>query len=144
MKNNIKFLWLFLAVLSMSLTACKKETNTDQNSGNDILNPPAWIQYTWTKPNGMNGTDGWRFTNNDMFTVMYDQNGHQTMDLSFMNTVKTHDYTITQQSTNSSYQFTVHYNDLNSSETYQFQLTATGQLQYTDLNQTVFTYTKRN
>jgi len=144
MKKSIKILLVLLSISTLSLTACKKDKDEDQNQAKEHINPPAWIQFTWTKPNGMNGEDGFKFTSNDMFTVMYDQNGNQTMILSYMESIKNKDYNIDEQSTNSSYQFTVHYNETNSSETWQFQLLANGQLQYIDNMQSTFTYTKRN
>jgi len=143
MKTKIKTLVLLLMVTSLTFTACKKKKDDDANSGKDHLNPPSWIQFTWTKPNALNGEDGFKFTSDDMFTVMYDQNGNQTTNLSLMESIKNKDYTISEQHTNSSYQFTVHYNDTNSSESYQFNLTGT-QLIYIDNIQNTFTYTKRN
>jgi len=144
MNKIFKILLVLLSITTLSLTACKKDKGEDQNQAKEHINPPAWIQFTWTKPNGMNGEDGFKFTSDDMFTVMYDQNGSQTANLSYMESIKNKDYNISEQSTNSSYQFTIHYNDTNSSETWQFQLLANGQLQYIDNMQTTFTYTKRN
>ena len=143
MKNIIKYFTLLL-VISLSLTACKKEKDEDQSSNKDHLNPPAWIQFTWTKPNGMNGEDGFRFTSDDMYSIMYDQGGNQTMNLSLMQTIENKDYSITEESTNNSYQFVVHYNDTNSSETWQFALNPNGELVYTDNIQNTFIYTKKN
>ena len=142
MKTKIKTLVLLLMVTSLTFTACKKKKDDDANSGKDHLNPPAWIQFTWTEPNILNGEDGFRFTSDDMIAVMYDQNGNQTSNTSLMETIKDKDYTINEQSTSDSYQFTVHYNDTNSSESYQFNLNG-NQLIYIDNMQNTFTYTKR-
>jgi len=145
MKNSIKILLILLSITTLNLTACKKDKDdADQNVGKEHINPPSWIQFTWTKPNGMNGEDGFKFTSDDMFTVMYDQNGNQTANLSYMESIKDKDYTISEQSTSSSYQLVVHYNDTNSDEAWQFQLLANGQLQYMDNMQNTFTYTKKN
>jgi len=144
MRKSIKILLVLLSITTLSLTACKKDKDEDQNQAKEHINPPAWIQFTWTKPNGMNGEDGYKFTSDDMFTVMYDQNGSQTMNLSLMESIEDKDYTISEQSNNDSYQFTIHYNDTNSSEARQFHLLPSGELQYTDNMQNTFTYTKRN
>ena len=141
MKTKIKTLILVFVITSFTFTACKKKDD-EQNTGKDHLNPPSWIQFTWTKPNGLNGTDGYRFSNDDMFTVMYDQGGNLTVDLSYLESIQNKDYTINEQSTSSSYQFSVHYNATNSTESWQFNLLQDGQLQYTDNAQGVFTYTK--
>jgi len=143
MKTKIKTLVLLLMVTSLTITACKKKKEDNANAGKDHLNPPAWIQFTWTKPNALNGEDGWKFTSNDMFTVMFDQNGNQTANLSLMESIKNKDYTISEQYSSSSYQFTVQYNDTNSSESYQFNLNG-NHLIYIDNMQNTFTYTKRD
>ncbi len=108
------------------------------------MNPPSWIQFAWTKPNGFNGEDGYKFTSDDMFTIMFDQNGNQTMNISFKEVIKDKDYSISEQKTSDSYQFSVHYNDTNSTENYQFNLLTNGQLQFTDNMQSTFTYNKKN
>ena len=146
MKTKIKTLVLLLMVTSLTFTACKKEKEDDANSGKDHLNPPAWIQFTWTKPEqgGPNlAESGWKFTSDDMIAVTYDQAGNQTSNISLMDTYKNKDYTISEQSTGDSYQFTITDNGTNSSESYQFNLVGTN-LIYTDNNQNTFTYTKRN
>ena len=142
--KKASLLIILVIMASISLTACKKEKDEDQSQGKDHLNPPAWIQHTWTKPNGMNGEDGFRFTSNDMFTIMYDQGGNQTMNLSLIETISDKDYSINEQSTNNSYQFTVHYNDTNSSKSWQFALNPNGELVYTDNMQGTFIYTQKN
>ncbi len=131
--------WIIIVITTGSLSACKKENNVDLK---DHLNPPDWIQYTWTKPNGLNGTDGFRFSNDDMFTVMYDQGGNLIANLSYIESIQNEDYSISEQSTGSSYQLLVHYNATNSTESWQFNLLANGQLQYTDNMQGIFTYSK--
>jgi len=143
MKNTFKTLLILFAVASLTFTACKKETDIDQGTGKDHLNPPSWIQFIWTKANGLNGEDGYQFTSDDMITVMYDQNGNQTSNLSLKDAIKDKDYTISEQHTTTSYQFSIHYNDTNSTENYQFVLSGP-QLIYTDNVQNTFTYTKRN
>ena len=143
MKKTNLILFVLAVMATISLSSCKKEKDTDESHGKDHLNPPSWIQFTWTKTNGMNGEDGFRFTTDDMFTVAYDQNGNQTMDLSYIESIKDRDYTIDEQSTGDTYQFTVHYSDTNSSESWQF-VHMNGQLQYTDNMQNTFIYTKRN
>jgi hypothetical protein len=142
MKTKIKILVL-LMVTSLTFTACKKEKEDDANSGKEHLNPPAWIQFTWTKPNGANGEDGWKFTSDDMISVVYDQNGNQIGNVSLMDSYKNKDYTISEQSTGDSYQFTITDKDTNSSESFQFNLVGT-ELIYTDNMQNTFIYTKRN
>jgi len=144
MKKSIKILLVLLSIATMSLTACKKKKDVDQNVGKEHINPPSWMQFTWTKPNGLNGEDGYKFTSDDMFTVMFDQNGNQTMNLSYMESIKDKDYSITEQSTSSSYQLVVHYNDTNSDESWQFTLLQNGQLQYMNNINNTFIYTKKN
>jgi len=145
MKTTIKTLLILLTISAFTFTACNKDDDSnDPGNEKDHLNPPSWIQFTWTKANALNGEDGFRFTSDDMFTVMYDQNGNKTMDLSYMESIQNRDYTISEQNTSTSYQFSVHYNDTNSTETWQFELLANDQLRYTDNNQNTFTYSKRN
>ena len=143
--KKASLLIILVMMASISLTACKKEKDEDQSQGKDHLNPPTWIQHTWTKPNGMNGEDGFKFTNDDMITVAYDQSGNQTMNLSLKQTLKNKDYSISENISSDSYQFSIHYNDTNSTETYQFTLISNGQeIEYMDNNQSVFVYSKRN
>ncbi len=144
MKKISLNLFVLVMIASLSLTACKKKKDEDQSQGKDHLNPPAWIQFTWTKPNGLNGEDGFRFTSDDMFTVMYDAGGTQTADLSYMESIQNKDYSISEQSTNNTYQFSVHYNDTNSTESWNFALNPNGELVYTDNMQNTFVYTKKN
>lgn len=144
MKRISLNLFALVMIASLSLTACKKKKDDDQSSNKDHLNPPSWIQFTWTKPNGLNGEDGFRFTSDDMFTVMYDAGGSLTLDLSYMESIKNKDYSITEQSTADAYQFSVHYNDTNSTESWQFALHPNGELVYTDNNHNAFIYTKKN
>ena len=142
--KKTSLLIVLVMIASISLTACKKKKDEEQSQTKDHLNPPAWIQYTWTKVNGMNGEDGFRFTSDDMFTVMYDAGGNQTADLSYMETIKNKDYSISEQSTADTYQFSVHYNDTNSTESWNFALNLNGELVYTDNMQNTFVYTKKN
>ncbi len=144
MKKISLNLFVLVMIASLSLTACKKKKDEDQSQGKDHLNPPAWIQFTWTKPNGLNGEDGFRFTSDDMFTVMYDAGGTQTADLSYMESIQNKDYSISEQSTANAYQFSVHYNDTNSTESWNFALNPNGELVYTDNMQNTFVYTKKN
>ena len=142
--KKVSLLVILVMMTIISLTSCKKEKDNDESAGKDHLNPPAWIQFTWTKPNGMNGEDGFRFTSDDMFTVAYDQGGSQIMNLSYIESIKNKDYSITEQSTSDTYQFSVHYNDTNSTESWQFVLHPNGELVYTDNMQSTFIYTKKN
>ncbi len=142
--KKTSLLVILVMMLGITLTACKKEKDEEQSQVKDHLNPPAWIQFTWTKPNGMNGEDGFRFTSDDMYSIMYDQGGNQTMNLSLLQTIENEDYSITEESTNDTYQFVVHYNDTNSSKTWQFALNPNGELVYTDNMQSTFIYTKKN
>lgn len=144
MKTTKNILSLLLIVV-LTLSACKKKKDSDdQSTSKDHLNPPAWIQFTWTKDEGMLGESGFKFTSDDMFTVMYNTNGTQTANISYMESLNNKDYTINEQSTASTYQFSVHYNDTNSTESWQFELQPNGELVYTDNMQNTFVYTKKN
>lgn len=143
MKTTKNILSLILLITLLTFTSCNSSDDNPSND-KDHLNPPTWIQKTWTKPNALNGEDGFRFTSDNMFTVMYDQNGNQTVNLSYMDSIQDRDYNITEDNTNTTYQFSVHYNDTNSTETWKFELLANGNLQYTDNIQNTFEYTVRN
>ncbi len=142
--KKTSLLIILVMIASINLTACKKKKDEEQSQTKDHLNPPAWIQFTWTKINGMNEEDGFRFTSDDMFTVYYNQAGVQTENLSYMETIKNKDYSISEQSTADTYQFSVHYNDTNSTESWNFALNLNGELVYTDNMQNTFVYTKKN
>jgi len=139
MKKSIKILLVLLSITTMSLTACKKK-----DAEKDHLNPPGWIQFTWTKYNPLLLNElGYRFTSDNILTVSY-LNGTGAVVGNLIESLKDKDYSISEQSTSASYQFTIHYNDTNSDESWQFDLLPSGQLQYTDNEQNTIIYTKRN
>jgi hypothetical protein len=150
MKTLIKTPVILFAILGLTTLSCKKKKIEEESSTNqqvvvkDHLNTPSWIRFTWTKPNGLNGEDGFKFTNDDMFTVMFDQNGNQTANLSYLESLKNDDYSINETTTDSSYQFSVHYNSTNSTESWLFNLLPNNVLHYTDNMNSVFVYNKKN
>lgn len=144
MKKKCLSLFIVTMFATFSLTACEKETTSEQSTNKEHLNPPSWIQFTWVKPNGLNGEDGFRFTTDDMFTVMYDANGYLTVDLSYMESISNLDYTVSEQSTGDTYQLSVYYSDTNSTELWQFTLQPNGELVYTDNNNSSFSYIKKD
>ena len=128
--------------------SCKKKKIEEESTINtpvvkDHLNTPSWIRFTWTKPNGLNGEDGFKFTSDDMYTVMFDQNGNQTANLSYIESIKNKDYSITENTADSSYQFSVHYSSTNSTESWLFNLRPNDEIQYTDNVNNVFVYSKK-
>ncbi len=110
--KNVLFV---LVVFALSMVSCNKN-NDDNNpaSGQDHLNPPAWIQGTWIDLSNNDIRTGYQFTTDDMLTII----GNSS--LSVKESLQDTD-DISEESTSSKYQFTItHTATNNSTETWLF------------------------
>ena len=110
-----KILILFFA-LSLGLVACNKDDDdADTQNTNNQLNPPTWIQGTWMAENATLAT-GYQFTEDDMLSIIGESS------VSLMNSLSGSAYTINENTTSTSYQFSIHYTELDSTESWEFNL----------------------
>ncbi len=106
---------LLILAIGMITTACKKENTEEQGTtSNDKLSPPAWIQGTWMDRSTPSIPTGYKFTSDDMFTII------STNSESLSGSISDREYSISESHTDTNYQFTITYSDSNSNESWQF------------------------
>jgi hypothetical protein len=121
---------LFLFILTIAFVSCNSDDDSNNNQTEHQLNPPQWIQATWTKTEA-GITTGYQFTDNDMLTIV----GANSVSLKASLTDTDQ---VLENSTDSSYQFTItHTATNNSTESWEFNKAGTTQLQATHGNVTV-------
>ena len=88
-------------------------TNINPNNGNNHstskFTPPLWIQGTWMDRSNPNFPTGWKFTTNDVYSII----GNHTV--SGMKSVKSGD-SIEQESNSTTYKYSIKHSSLNSTE----------------------------
>ena len=117
-KNNLIKITLTILLIGFVFASCKKDDDDDtqQTTGAKHLNPPSWIQAKWMDNSDPNLPTGYEFTADDMLTIV----GNNSVSLKAS---LTGDDDISENSTSSSYQFTVtHTATNNSTESWQFTL----------------------
>ena len=118
-KNNLIKITLSILFIGFMFTACSKDDEEDdvqQTTGAKHLNPPAWIQAKWMDHSDPNLPTGYEFTEDDMLTIV----GSNSVSVK---ATLTDDDNISENSTNTSYQFTItHTASNNSTESWQFTL----------------------
>ena len=109
---------------STSNNQTPQETTSNQTSQSEKLSPPNWIQGTW-----MDRTteplihSGWLFTSDDMYTIVGENSISVTATLGS-------DDTITETKTDNIYEFTIHHNQSDSTETFKFKKISSTQIAY--------------
>ncbi len=120
MKNVI----LLILAFGLALSACEKANTDDQgNTTKDKLNPPAWIQGTWMDRSEPLIPVGYTFTTDDMLTIVAGNSA------SLNGSISDRDYTISEITTDTNYQFTITYKDTNSDESWEFNKISSTQIE---------------
>jgi len=100
-----------------------QETTSNQNTQSEKLSPPNWIQGTWMDRTEPLIPTGWLFTSDDMYTIVGENSVSVTATLSSSDK-------ITETKTDNIYEFTIHHNQLNSTETFKFKKINSTQIAY--------------
>ena len=97
-----------------------QETTSTQS---EKLSPPNWIQGTWMDRTKPLFPSGWLFTSDDMYTIVGENSVSVTATLGS-------DDTITETKTDNIYEFTIHHNQSDSTETFKFKKISSTQIAY--------------
>ncbi len=133
--KNFKILSVLFLFGILSLSSCKKDdtssSSSTNNSNNKTLHPPTWIQATWKDDQ----SNGYRFTSNDMFTLILGS------ELSVTESLKEGEY-FTETIEDNMYEFIIHRNT-NSTEPWHFNKLSDTQIEHVDNMNEHRTYTKQ-
>jgi len=138
MKKTIKLFGLFLVTVLLISCSSNKGDDVEENQS---LHPPVWIQGTWLDNPGSSTRGGFKFVENDVFTVLI-ISGRIT-EHSTLEGIANRDFSIDETKTNTKYEYTLHYFDTNSSEKWSFEKKTATEIEYTNNLGTKFIYVKQ-